>query len=77
MGKTEMDPIINLQDSATKVVGKRKPPHDSFRAGMALQDTVVALGQSQGKGLVPKGVFRFNSHEEADRWMWEMLARIR
>ena len=72
-----MDPLINLQDPVTKVVGKRRPPRDSFGAGMDLQDTVVALCQSQRMGLVPKGVFRFKSHEEADEWMWAMLARRR
>jgi hypothetical protein len=72
-----MEPLINLQDPAIKVVGKRRPPRDSFRAGMDLQDTVVELCRSQRMGLVPKGVYRFNTHEEADKWMWTMLARRR
>ena len=56
MVATGVDPLINLQDPAAKVVGKRKPPRDSFKAGMDLQDTVAALCQSQRKGLAPKGV---------------------
>lgn len=27
--------------------------------------------------FVPKGVYRFSSHEEADEWLWEMLTRKR
>ncbi len=75
--ETQMESVINLQDPAAKVVGKRKPPRDSFKTGMQLQDTVVALCRSQRIGLVPRGVFRFESHEEADEWMWKMLAKRR
>jgi hypothetical protein len=25
--------------------------------------------------FIPKGVYRFNSHEEADQWMWKMITR--
>ncbi len=25
--------------------------------------------------FVPRGVYRFNSHEEADEWMWKMITR--
>lgn len=25
--------------------------------------------------FIPKGVYRFNSHEEADEWMWRMISR--
>ena len=25
--------------------------------------------------FVPRGVYRFNSHEEADEWMWKMISR--
>jgi hypothetical protein len=25
--------------------------------------------------FVPRGVYRFETHEAADRWLWEMLTR--
>jgi hypothetical protein len=25
--------------------------------------------------FIPKGVYRFNSHDEADEWMWKMITR--
>jgi hypothetical protein len=72
-----MNPIINIQDRAGKTVGRRKPPRDSFAAGMKLQELAVEWGKTSGQGLVPKGVYRFNSHEEADQWMWKMISRPR
>jgi hypothetical protein len=30
------------------------------------------------RGLpIPKGVYRFRTHEEADEWLWQMLTRPR
>jgi hypothetical protein len=72
-----MEPIINLQETPGKIAGRRKPPGDAFAAGMALQQLAIELGRSFQQGTVPKGVYRFNSHEEADEWMWKMLARPR
>jgi len=28
-----------------------------------------------GRLMVPRGVYRFSSHEEADEWMWKMISR--
>jgi hypothetical protein len=43
---------------------------------MGLQRTASALRQQTVKrGLCPKCVFKFKSHEEADAWMWKMLAQ--
>jgi hypothetical protein len=27
--------------------------------------------------FVPRGVYRFTSHEEADEWLWRMITRRR
>lgn len=70
-----MDPIVNLQDPVVRTHGKRKYPKDSFEAGMALQKTGADLYCSLGHGLVPKGVYRFKTHEEADAWMRRMIVR--
>jgi len=72
-----MKPFINLEENIGKVVGHRRPPKDAFAAGMGLQKLTVRLGEEFGQRLVPKGVYRFRSHEEADAWMWKMLARRR
>ena len=36
-----------------------------------LQETVNRL---RGCGLVPKGVYRFRTHQEADEWMMRQIA---
>jgi hypothetical protein len=69
--------IINLEDQPGKTVGRRTAPADSFKAGMDLQQTAVDLGKSLGQGLVPRGVYRFRSHQEADEWMMNMISRRR
>jgi hypothetical protein len=54
-----------------KTVGRRRI-HGGSRAG-ALQRTLAAV---RGTGvLVPRGVYRFESFEEADAWMTRTMAR--
>jgi hypothetical protein len=55
------------------VVGRRTAPADPLQAGFALQSTAVELHKSLGHRWLVKGVYRFTSHEEADKWMWTML----
>ena len=67
---------MDIQEMPDKVVGKRQTaPEDAFKAGMVFQETANNLRKSFGHGLVPKGVFRFHTHEEADEWMLKMLVR--
>lgn len=56
-----------------KVLGRRKPPIGSMDAAGNLQATLLCL---RGKRpFVPRGVYRFRSHEEADEWLMRMLTR--
>ena len=63
-------------ETKARVVGKRRPP-----AGLSLaNDTkaaVIAWRRAFDTPFVPKGVYRFTSHENADRWMQEMITRPR
>ena len=36
-----------------------------------LQNT---MNQLRGCGLIPKGLYRFHTHEEADEWMMRQIA---
>ncbi|HSU57378.1 MAG TPA: hypothetical protein VLT36_25270 [Candidatus Dormibacteraeota bacterium] len=67
--------IVNMEEQIGKTVGKRRPPSDSFAAGMELQKTAWELHKSFHSHWAPKGVYRFKTHEEADEWMMRMLAR--
>ena len=70
-----MKPIINLEEAIGKTVGRRVAPRDSFRYGMGVQRAGVELGKALKVRFVPRGVFRFHSHEEADAWMMKYIAR--
>lgn len=65
--------IINLEETIGKTVGRRRPPVDALAAGFAMQATLNGFLKSSGHRLAPRGVFRFQSHEEADAWMMKMM----
>jgi len=48
---------------------------DPFAYAMELQRKASESLKLTGRGLCPKGVFKFKTHEEADAWMVKMLAR--
>ena len=56
-----------------KVVGHRKPPKVDVISFNDMQETVNAL--RAGRGLVPKGVYRFKTFAEADAWLTRMMAK--
>lgn len=71
-----MDPIINMDDPIGKTVGRRKQSAPL----RILQEEKMSSKQwcRAGFGVaVPKGVYRFTSHEEADQWLMDHLTRIR
>src|SRR5450759_5028521 len=53
-----------------KIVTRRRPGEDALRDSAILQRTLNAL---RGNALVPRGVYRFASHEEADAWMTHQI----
>lgn len=66
-------PVINVQDPVRKIVGRRKL-RDAWSYAMGLQKMSNDLNKSFGFGaLCPKGVYRFETHEEADRWLMKKL----
>jgi hypothetical protein len=66
---------INMQESIGKTVGRRTTLRNPFDYALGLQETASELYKLTGRGLCPKGVFKFKSHEEADAWTRKMLAR--
>ena len=67
-------PVFNVEETIGKTVGKRKPASNPLsmrihhkRAGGS-RHVLPVLG-------VPRGVYRFKTHEEADEWMIKMLAK--
>jgi hypothetical protein len=71
-----MEPFVNLEETPGKVVGHRQPPTDGLAiTGAQSAANAVAWKRAFGTLRVPKGVYRFRTHEEADDWLWQMLTR--
>ena len=70
--------IVNLEETVGKVVGRRHPPADglAISASRPIADA-RAWKRALGTLPIPKGVYRFRTHEEADEWLWQMLTRPR
>ncbi|MGD1083202.1 MAG: hypothetical protein ABSA47_00465 [Verrucomicrobiota bacterium] len=56
-------PLVNVEEKVDRVVGRRAPDPDSLRAGMRLQNAAAQLHQSFKHHWMPKGVYRFHTHE--------------
>jgi hypothetical protein len=70
-----MKPVINIQEKIGKTVGKRVAP-DPLDVRHSRKADAIAWQKAFGFGI-PKGVYRFRTHEEADQWLWKMIARHR
>ena len=66
---------VNFDEKIGKTVGRHTEIADPFEYAMGLQKIASELLRTTGRGLCPKGVFKFKTHEEADAWMLRMLAR--
>ncbi len=56
-----------------KVLGRRRASSGGLEAADNFLKLVIAL--RNGKPFIPRGVYRFHSHEEKDRWTLKMLTR--
>lgn len=73
-----MQPVINLEETPGKVVGRRHMPVDGLRLSDAQRaDNARAWRKGVGGLRVPRGVYRFRTHEEADAWLWQKLTQNR
>jgi hypothetical protein len=70
-----VEPVINLEEFIGKEVGKRRAPHDLVKAAIDIQNSAADFHRAFKPPFLPKGVYRFRSHEEADAWVWKMITR--
>lgn len=68
---------INLEETIGKTVGRVRAPSDFAKAAVGMQNAAVDFHKAFKTPFMPRGVFRFTSHEEADAWQWKMLTRKR
>jgi hypothetical protein len=70
-----VEPIINLEETIGKTVGRRRPTTDFAKAAVDIQNASIGFHKVFKAPFFPKGVYRFKTHEEADAWHWKMLTR--
>lgn len=66
-----MDRAVNCEEFIGKTVGRRVLSGDPFVASTILQETAADLCHLR----IKRGVYRFHSHEEADRWLMDQMTR--
>lgn len=68
----QFHPVINVEETIGKTVGRRRPKTPF--GGSPGREAVVRYRESFGGVRIPRGVYRFTSHEEADKWMIRKIA---
>ena len=71
------DPAINVEEEIDRVVGRRLKPPNPLSVEMSRKADAIAWREVFGGVRVPRGVYRFRSHEEANEWLWRMITRPR
>jgi hypothetical protein len=69
--------FINGEEKIDKTVGRRIKSPDPLSIETSRKADAIAWRASLGGVRVPRGVHRFRTHEEADDWLWRMIARPR
>ncbi len=68
-------PLINLDEKIDRVVGRRTKIVDGLSLVGSTKADSIAWRKAFGGVRVPRGVYRFKTHEEADEWLIKMLSR--
>jgi hypothetical protein len=68
-----MHVVVNCEEFIGKTVGRRGRPLDPLSQVSALQRSLAGLCPLR----IPRGVYRFSSHQEADQWLMDHLTRKR
>lgn len=68
-------PAVNVEESIERVVGRRQPAQNALASTASTKADSVAWQKALGGVRIPRGVYRFKTHEEADQWLWRMIAR--
>jgi hypothetical protein len=70
-------PFINLDEKIDRFVGRRTKTPDPLSLRTSRKADAIAWRKAFGGVRIPRGVHRFKTHEEADQWLWKMIARPR
>jgi hypothetical protein len=70
-------PFINVEEKIDRFVGRRTRTPDALSTATSNKANSIAWRKAFGGVRVPRGVHRFKTHEEADKWLWQMIVRPR
>ena len=68
-------PSINVEERIDRFVGCRTRTPDALSTATSNKAESRAWHKAFGGLRVPRGVHRFKTHEEADQWLWQRIAR--
>jgi hypothetical protein len=71
VNRSPLEERTALPDEGVRRIPRRPSGEGVLRDISILQRTVNGL---RGRDLVPRAVYRFRSHEEADAWMMRLMA---
>jgi hypothetical protein len=74
-GSAVKQPYINVEEKIDRFVGRRTKTPDALSTATSNKAESIAWRKAFGGVRVPRGVHRFKTHEEADQWLWRMIAR--
>ncbi len=70
-------PFVSLEEKIDKIVGRRLHAPNPLSTKTSRKADALAWQRALGGVRVPRGVYRFHTHEEADAWLWQMICRPR
>jgi hypothetical protein len=68
-------PFINVEETIDRIVGKRTKAPNGLSTATSCKADSIAWRKAFGGVRVPRGVYRFKTHDEADQSLWRMIAR--
>lgn len=68
-------PFVNVEEKIDRFVGKRTQTPDALSLQHSTKADAIAWQKAFGGLRIPRGVYRFKTHEEADAWMTKMMAQ--
>ena len=74
-GHVVKPPFINVEEKIDRFVGRRTRTPDPLSVETSRKADAIAWRKAFGGLRVRPGVYRFKTHEEADKWLWTMIAR--
>jgi hypothetical protein len=71
----KMERVPKEDVNSQKTVGRRMPPADLLSTAQDTRRSAQAWRKALPTPFVPRGVYRFETHEEAGEWLMKMLTR--